>query len=142
MDRVLIFEFDEREYKASVGFCSGNNVAIMKDEKPEGSICAYQQAKSDRFTMPWILRTIDVPYEIIVLKNNSWYPTTVDVNRRNYKADAKSIVVVPESLTITKQFVSLCRDKGIPDLHGVNQAYGKLFDLTFNTGINAFMEIV
>lgn len=138
--KTLKVILDVSKYELQSGYWSGGG--FVPDRcMISGDINVYQNIKPDKYPTPWFVKTLDCDYDVILLYNSTFYDMRVTVNGELFEVPGKQELAVPESIVLTEAFIDLCHHHAIYDKQNIIRAYCNLSRLTWQTGVNSFMEV-
>lgn len=141
--KILRITFKEDGYKAVYAHWSGVGVGTIPADDPVLSDVDIHRAKQIYvYQAPWFVKTRNTECEAIMLINDTFNDMRVTVNGTLYVVTGKSVKVVPVSVVLSQAFVDLCHEHAIYDIKDASKAYVILSQLTWQTGVNAFMEAI
>lgn len=141
--KILQITFKKDSYTAKYAYWSGIGIEALPSGEPVlANVDVHQKEKVYVYQTPWYVKTSQLDCDAIMLSNETFYDLTVTVNGTLYVVPGMTSKVVPASIVITEAFLELCHEHAIYDLKDASKAYVSLSRLSWQTGVNAFMEAI
>lgn len=141
--KILHITLTEGNYKATYAYWSGNGLGTIPSGEPVlADVEIYQSPKVYVYQSPWYIKTRKHACEAIMLTNDEFNDIRITVNGSIYVVAGKSTIVVPVTTVLSEAFIDLCHEHAIYDIKDASKAYIVLSKLTWQTGVNAFMEAI
>lgn len=139
--KVLQIDLGVQEYSISHAYWSGG--ASVKSRLPyRGSVTVKQNIKAVTYPTPWTVRVPTDEEDCLLLFNTCIYPIQVDVNGDFITIQSGERIPVPMQQEMPESFINLCATVAVNDLPAIRKAWNNLALLSWETGTNAFMEVI